>query len=162
MRARLFAAAIGLLAAVLPATASASGGMTVATATTIPLTNRVLVSVPVSVVCTDIAGLTPFFDQIKVDVSQANGRSVSHGSGGITASSGFTTTFTPLFTCDGTTVNSFVVPVVADTGGTPFHGGPAVVTVSTLREEGVSCGVSCFTNIQDLTGSTGTVPVKLH
>ncbi len=162
MRARLMIATVGLAVALLPISASASdSGMTVTTANSMQLTDRVLVSVPVSVVCTDIAGLTPFFDRITVNVNQAFGTSISHGSATISAVFGFGTTSTPLFTCNGTTVNQFVIPVLADTSGTPFHGGPAIVTADTVREEGTSCGPGCFTNLQSIAGSTGPISVRL-
>lgn len=158
MRARLILATVGLVAALVPVSAGASAGdMTVTTVTRLQLTNRVLVAVPVSVVCTDFPGLTATFDDVTVAIKQASGHSTADGRGELFGGGG-----NLLFTCDGTTVNRFVVPVLTNPGSSPFHGGPAIATVFAFRQEGLICGVMCLTNVQNLTASTGPVPVKLR
>jgi hypothetical protein len=101
------------------------------------VTNRLLVSVPVQVVCDEIGnpGDITLGDTVSVTVSQANGKSVSSGTGSVSA--GPTSMYNPgspgFLTCDGSTVNTVTVPVQ---GTGPFHGGGAVVSVSTYHSVG--------------------------
>ncbi len=109
--------------------ASADTGMTV-TMGTPTVSARLLVTVPVSVVCADIpGGLVTTYDNVTVTISQASSSGVSTATGQLEGGSFFSTS--GLFTCDGTTVNNFTFSLVASS---PFHGGPAVATVTTVHD----------------------------
>src|SRR5882757_2407257 len=126
MRARFLAVvAVALAAALGPVSAGAAGGsITANMATSLELSAKILVTVPVTVVCTDIPGLTPFSDAVSVSIEQAHGSTTSHGSGVLEGGSG-----SPLLlTCDGTTVNTIIINVLADTNGSPFKTGAAIAT----------------------------------
>lgn len=160
MRARFVAVvAVVLAAALAPVSAGAAGGsVTVSMATSLKLSAKILVTVPVTVVCSDVPGLTPIDDGVTVTIEQAHSSTISHGSGGI--GGGFGSPL--LLTCDGTTVNSVSVNVLADTSGSPFKTGAAIATASASRTDGTSCGPGCFTNFQLNNGSTGPMAVKLR
>ena len=120
------AAAVGvgaLLVAVTAAPANASTN-TITVGPTGTVTNRILVSVSVTIVCDPLPD-TPFFSGASVTVHQANGKQVSTGTGGASAFSGPNA---PFLTCDGVTANTAVVQVLPDPGSGPFKGGGAVVT----------------------------------
>jgi hypothetical protein len=107
-----------------------------------PLTvaNRLLVSVPVHVVCAPIGspGDITLSDNVTVSVSQVDGKSVSSGTATISAGpfSPQNPTAPGFLTCDGSTVNTVIVPVQ---GNGPFHGGGAIVSASTSHSVG-----TCF------------------
>jgi len=113
-------------------TAGASGSVTVSVGSPIQVTNRVMVSVPVKVVCDPLAGDT-FVDRVYVQVQQANGRDVSSGSASFEAGPGSPFKGAPFLTCDGSTVNTVTVNVV---GNGPFHGGGAIVTAAATHTVG--------------------------
>jgi|ERR1041385_835987 hypothetical protein len=116
--------------AVLP-TSMADGTMTVSAPRGLELDADVLVRVPITVVCKDPAGATGFQDFIAVPIEQAHANTVSHGNGSVIDGAG-----DPLvLICDGTTVNSLTINVLADTASSPFKNGAAVMTVSVSRFE---------------------------
>jgi len=95
------AAAVGvgaLLVAVTAAPANASTN-TITVGPTGTVTNRILVSVSVTIVCDPLPD-TPFFSGASVTVQQANGKQVSTGTGGASTFSGPNA---PFLTCDGVT-----------------------------------------------------------
>ena len=95
------AAAVGvgaLLVAVTAAPANASTN-TITVGPTGTVTNRILVSVSVTIVCDPLPDM-PFFSGASVTVHQANGKQVSTGTGGASTFSGPNA---PFLTCDGVT-----------------------------------------------------------
>ena len=96
---------------------------------TATLTARILIHVPVQVVCAPLGGTYVVADTVMVNVQEAAGKSVSSGSGQVVGGS-FYAGPTCLFTCDGVTKNVVTVPVVPATGSGPFHKGTAIVTVN--------------------------------
>jgi hypothetical protein len=119
-------------------TAGASGSVAVSVGSPIQVTNRVMVSVPVNVVCDPLEGDTAV-DRVYVQVQQANGKSVTSGSATVEAGPVSPFKGNPFLTCDGTTVNTVTVNVV---GNGPFHGGGAIVTASATHSVG-SCTFFC-------------------
>ncbi len=146
--ARLLAVGAFVLAAALPTTASAAGGgggvgMTVAIGSPITLTDRILVTVPVTVTCTTTLANLFQFGSIFVSIQQASGQSVSHGSGRLTLTS-----------CPATpqTFNVLVTPDQFPTPSGPFHGGGAIAFA------GAS---ACDITFICIGGSVGPVSVRL-
>jgi len=143
--ARLLAVGAFVLAAAIPTTASAAGGgggagMTVAIGSPITLTDRILVSVPVTVTCTTTLANPFLFGSIFVSVQQASGQSVSHGSGGLALAS-----------CPATP-QTFNVLVTPDLASGPFHGGGAIAFA------GAS---ACDITFICIGGSVGPLSVRL-
>jgi hypothetical protein len=118
--------------------ASASGSLTVSLGSPLQVTNRVMVTVPVHVVCDPLTGDTAV-DRVYVQVQQANGKSISSGSATIEAGPVSPYRGTPFLTCDGSTVNTVNVNVV---GNGPFHGGGAIVTAAATHSVGF-CSFFC-------------------
>jgi hypothetical protein len=148
-----FAFALALAA---PTAASASTPMRITVGAPITVANKLLISVPVTVVCDPLPNV-PMQDFVSVQVTQARGKSVSHATGFFTSSS------QPYLTCDGTTANELTVLAMPDSTSGPFNPGPAVLTAMAFHETATSCGVpGCFTNFQSESASTGPVPVSLH
>jgi hypothetical protein len=117
--------------------------MTFAIGSPITLTNRVLVTVPVTVTCTTQLA-NPFqFGNVFVSIQQASGRSVSHGSGGLNLTS---CPVTPQ------TFNVLVTPDLFPSPSGPFHGGGAIAFA------GAS---ACDTFSICIGGSVGPVSVRL-
>jgi hypothetical protein len=147
---------VGLNAASARADASA---VTVTVGATATLTDRVLIAVPVTVVCAPLPD-TPTTDVVSVQVVQAAGRDVSRGFALIFGDVSSGTTF---LTCDGSTPNQMVVSVLPEVGSGPFHGGAAIVTAFASHTTGESCGFpGCFFNFQTESGTSGPVSVKLR
>ncbi len=146
MRLKLVGAIVaGILLTALSA-APASAITNTITIGTVTLTNRVLVEVPVTVVCDPVPDATQSF--LGVLVRQASGRAVATGTA-------FETTFGTeplLFTCDGVTQNHLVADVLPDPGSPPFHGGGAIALAS-FSVGSFSTGDS---------GSTGYIPVTIR
>jgi hypothetical protein len=102
------------------------------------LTNRVLVELPVTVTCSPFdPTLVLFMSQLTVSVEQAAGQRIARG---------FGTAFNAVPACDGTPYTT-VVRLLADPLGAPFHGGPAVFSVSAAATAGTPCPFfpGCFT-----------------
>jgi hypothetical protein len=148
MRTRLTALVVTIAAALLPVSASASTGELTITLGTPTVAARVLVSVPMAVVCTDIPGPTPVSDIVFVSLEQASGQSVTQGTGQL----GQFFFPTLLLTCDGVTVNHLTVSVLANAGGTPWHGGPAILSAFVIR---------FYLDNESISASTGPVTVNL-
>jgi hypothetical protein len=149
------AGAIGVAGILLTTLSAAPASATTNTITigSVTLTARVLVAVPVTVVCDPLAG-AGVSDQFETDVSafvtQASGQAVATGQGGIT-------TVSPqplLLTCDGVTQNNVVVDVLPLPGSPPFHGGSAIINASfDFFDFATQVGEG---------GSTGNVAVKIR
>ncbi len=127
--------------------------VTVTVGATASLTNKVLVTVPVTVVCAPLPN-DPFSDEVSVQVIQASGQDVSRASGSLFGRS--------LLTCDGSTPNNVIVSALPDPGSGPFHGGRAIVTAFASHSTGVNCGPDCFFDIQTEFGNSGPASVKLR
>ena len=123
------------------ASATAAPGITATPGEPVTLQNRVVVNVPVTVVC-DSLGLTDAIgDFVSLTLQQASGRDITTGTGSLGAAFSFPGA-PSFFTCDGTG-HTFVVPVLPDAGEGPFHGGPAVITgVFAHHSEGSGCDPS--------------------
>jgi hypothetical protein len=151
----LFATAMFGLAA---SSAGATGIMTI-TVGTPTVTNKLLVTVPVQVVCDAQNGDPTEMDLVHVDLSQANGKTVTTGSGQVAGGPGdfFTNNVGPFLTCDGKTVNNVAVTVL---GNGQYKGGGAIITVNASQSVGTGCSFGCVTASESATvGPTG---IKLH
>lgn len=124
---RLAAVASFAAAAVVPVTASASGGgfpgtgITVTIGSPISLQDRILVDVPVTITCTQPLTNGFGFAQVTASVQQAGGRNVATGSG-----------FLSLDQCP-SSPTTYVLQVLTqpssqNTAPIPFHGGPAIAS----------------------------------
>jgi len=146
--ARLVVAAATLTAvAAVPVTAlaDASTTMTIDVGQSITLQNKLLVTVPVTITCPGplTAGFMPGF--VNVTIEQANGKSVSHGTGGVS-----------LAACD-TTPQTFLIQVTPDilpVASPPFRKGSAILMVTSQICDN-NFPQTCFL------GSVGWVTVKL-
>ena len=121
------AAAVGvgaLLVAVTAAPANASTN-TITVGPTGTVTNRILVSVSVTIVCDPLPD-TPFFSGASVTVQQANGKQVSTGTGGASTFSGPNAHRSSHATVSSRTPRWS--RFFRDPGSGPFKGGGAVVT----------------------------------
>ena len=128
-------AASAALVAVVPVAAPAGATTTGITVNhgKIRVLANVLVVVPLKVVCAGLGG-TWFSDSVQVSLLEANGSSVSNGTG-MTDSGGVYQNVGPLFVCDGTTVNTVRVNVLPAAGSGPFSPGKAVITISVNHGE---------------------------
>jgi len=149
-------AQLALSATGLPS-ASADSGMTVALGQP-TLTSRLLVTVPVTVVCDPLSDPT-YSDDVYVSIQQASGRSVSTGSGRVDGGPQSMGPSAPVFTCDGTTQNAISVSVVPDIGSSPFHGGPAIFQVYASHSAG-TCSYYCVVTATE-SGHVGPISVNL-
>jgi hypothetical protein len=95
------------------------------------LAARILINVPVNVVCAQLGGTYVISDTVSVSIQEASGKTVSSGSGQVVGGSFYGAP--PLFTCDGSTNNVVTVPVLPSTGSGPFHNGKAIVTVTVFH-----------------------------
>jgi hypothetical protein len=123
MRLKLVGAIVAGIVLTALSAAPASATTNTITLGTVTLTNRILVEVPVTVVCDPVPDAVE--SELSVSVSQASGQAVATGSA-------FSETFFGpiLFTCDSITENHFVIDVLPDPGSPPFHGGGAIVRAS--------------------------------
>ena len=137
-------------------TAGATGTMTVKISSPIQVTNKLMVSIPVQVVCDPLEGDTTV-DRVAVQVQQANGKSVSSASGSVEGGAASPFRGEPFLTCDGTTVNTVVVNVV---GNGPFHGGGAIVSASATHAVG-SCTFFCQQTDSEFAG-LGPVAMQMR
>ncbi len=142
---------LSILIAALTATGANAATNTIAIGSPVTVTDRILVAVPVTIVCDPLPN-TPFETDVHVTLEQASGSSVSTGTGG---SGG------PL-TCDGVTQNALVVDVTPDSGSGPFHGGGAIVRASFFYATAVSCGPNCFFMFNSEFGSSPLTPISLR
>jgi hypothetical protein len=153
-----FLPAAGAVLAACAATASAADALTVSPGTP-SLTGRVAITAPVTVTCSPFdPTLTLNFENISVQVEQAAGKAIAHGSG---------TTFsfgqTSLFRCDGSQT-TVPITVYADLTGPPFHGGEAVFTETASANAATPCfpgSTTCFTS-PTANQSAGTGPIALN
>jgi hypothetical protein len=151
------ATAIIAACAGIPSTADA---MTVSLGTP-SLTSRVAITEPVTVACSPFdSSLTLASENIHVDVEQAAGKAIAHGS----ATNG---SFLPalLFTCDGSQ-RSVPMTLYADPTGPPFRGGQAVFTVAASASAATPCfpgSTTCFTSpIAGQSATQGPTALNLH
>ena len=146
------AGAIGAAGILLTTLSAAPASATTNTITIGPvtLTDRVLVTVPVTVVCDPLGTVTDQFqNSLSVSVTQASGQAVATGSLDI-----LTVSPQLIFTCDGVTQNHVVADVFPAAGSPPFHGGPAIISAS--------FGVFDFATQTGEGGSTGNLSVTIH
>jgi hypothetical protein len=158
MRLRL-AGAIGLAGLLVAISAGAASATTnTVTVGSGTLTGRILITVPVTVVCDPLPG--NYVDtNIGVTVQQANGKQVATASGGQ-----FTVLPTPSpLTCDGVTPNTVEIQARPD-GGIPFHGGTAFVTATFTYDTGylVGGGCNCWQVTNSESGSSPITKVSLR
>lgn len=111
--------------------------------------SRLLVTVPVTVVCAPLTDMT-LVDSVSVTIEQASGRTISSGFGTVTGGPfSMQQSNPPFLSCDGVTPNSVAVSVLPSQGSGPFHGGPAILTVSA----GHSAGTCVFPGFCQVTGT---------
>src|SRR5215469_13814834 len=128
---------LGLLLVIIGASAARATTNTITVGSNATLSHRLLISVPVTVVCDPLTDT--FIDSVVyVNVQQANGRQIATASGSLYSSS--TTNF---LTCDGVTQNHVVVQATPNASGPPFHGGAAFATATFLVENGILFGGGC-------------------
>jgi hypothetical protein len=149
---RLLALVVTPMALVVLSAAPASAAVTV-TAGAAELTNRLLITVPVSVVCDPLPNI-PFGDFVGVEIVQASGQEINRASGYLSDYE--------LFICDGDTVNDVVVQAFPEADSGPFHGGPAIATIRVIHSTAESCGPSCFWMVQNDYGLLGPIPIHLR
>jgi hypothetical protein len=152
------AGAVGLAGLVMAISAGAASAST-NTVTVGPgtVTGRILITVPVTVVCDPLPG--KYVDAgISVTVQQANGKQVSTASGGISDSLP-----TPsALTCDGVTQNTLEIQATPTPGSGPFHGGTAIVTANFNYDTGISYPGGYFQITNSESGTSGITVVSLH
>jgi hypothetical protein len=151
-------APIGLVATTQAPDAYADNGMTITVGTPM-LTSRLLLTVPVSVVCAPLPD-TPISDFVSVSVEEAYGRSVSTGSATVGGGPGSVYGGNTFLTCDGVTQNVVMLSVLPDSGSGPFHGGGAIFTVQASH----AAGTCEFPGFCQATGSEGAQvgPTSIH
>jgi len=145
-------------AALTPAVAMAST-FTLSTGTP-SLTDRTLITLPVTVSCSiDPAVANYIFDEsISASVQQPSGRSFATGTGVL-----FGYQANPIFLCDGST-KTVTMAVLANPAGPPFHGGPAILSVGVSVTAGFEafpgcgCGPITFSD----SSNVGPQSVTLH
>jgi hypothetical protein len=159
LRCRMLLPAAAILA-VCAATASAANAMTISPGKP-SLTGRVAITEPVTVTCSAFdPSLTLLSENVTVQVEQAVGKAIAHGSGSAES-------FLPalLFPCDGSN-SSVPITIYADTTGPPFHRGKAVFTVSALAGASTPCfpgSTTCFTNPTAVqSASTGPIALSMR
>jgi hypothetical protein len=137
--------------------------LTLTVGTPIRVTNRLLVSVPIQVVCQPIGNPADITlnDSVNVSLSQANGKSVSTGSAMVSSGpfSPQNPTGTGLFTCDGSTVNTLTVQVL---GNATFRGGGAILTASASHSVGTCIFQGFCQSSGNESASVGPVGVPLR
>ena len=153
---RLLPAATAILAAC-AATTSAADAVTI-TPGKPSLTGRVAITEPVTVTCSPFdPTLTLDSESINVQVEQAAGKAIAHGTG-------FSSSFLPtlLFPCDGSQ-STVPITIYADPAGPPFHRGKAVFTETASAGAATPCfpgSTTCFTNPSAIQ-SAGAGPITL-
>ena len=160
VRTTLLASIVVVLGAVFTSTVANAQGLTVTIGAPDLSTDRVSITVPVTVSCAPFdASLTHFASDVRVTVQQASGRQIARGTGSITS-------FLPdlLFPCD-TTEHTLTVVVLADPLGPPFHGGPAALSARVTASAGTPCfpgSTNCFTNLSGQLALVGPTTVNLR
>ena len=150
------AALVGIAATFALSSPAGAAGMSVTVGSPIQVANRLLVTVPVNVVCDPLDG-TPIADNVSVQIEQVNGKSVSSGQATLSGGPASPVRGDTFLTCDGTTVNTLNVKIV---GSGPFHGGGAIVSASASHAVG-SCTFFCTTTASE-SASPGPTPVNLR
>ncbi|MFF0265154.1 hypothetical protein [Kribbella sp. NPDC004536] len=151
MRSRL-AAVIGFAALLVTVSATPASATTntISIGSNATLSHRLLISVPVTVVCDPLTDT--FIDtSVSVNVQQANGKQIATATGQLFSRS------TNFLTCDGVTLNHVVVQATPNAGSPPFHGGPAFATASFSVEYGINPlfpGCGCFQVTNSDSGSS--------
>lgn len=125
------------------------------------LTDRLAVTEPVTVSCSPFdPSLALVSEDLTVSVQQASGRTIAHGS-----ASNYSFAPDYLFACDNSQT-TIPVTVLADTAGGPFHGGPALITVSAHAGAATPCwpgSTTCFTDPGAMQSvSAGPTSLNLH
>jgi hypothetical protein len=153
---RLLPAAVAVLAGC-GATASAAEALTISPGSP-TLTGRIAITEPVMVTCSPFdPTLTLDSESLNVQVEQAAGKAIAHGTG-------FTSSFSPtsLFPCDDSQ-STVPITIYADPAGPPFHRGKAVFTETASAGAATPCfpgSTTCFTNPSAIQ-SAGTGPIAL-
>jgi hypothetical protein len=142
------------------ATGSAADALTISPGTP-SLTGRVAITAPVTVTCSPFdPTLTLDSENINLQVEQAAGKAIAHGTGS-------TGSFSPtsLFPCDGSQ-STVPITIYADPAGPPFHRGKAVFTETASAGAATACfpgSTTCFTNPSATqSASTGAVVLAMH
>lgn len=149
---------VALILIVFAATASAATAATV-TLGTPTLTGRVAITEPITVTCSPFdPSLTLTSETIYVQVEQAAGTAIAHGSA---VSAGFLPALQ--FPCDGIPT-TIPITINADSAGPPFHGGNAVFTASVTANAATPCfpgSTTCFIS-PSATQSANAGPTALN
>jgi hypothetical protein len=139
---------VGLLSV---ARAAADSRMTLVVGPSATLTDRILVTAPVTITCSplvsDLFSGSPAAPFLQVTVSQAAGKTVHGGSNVMSL---------PASSCDNT---AHTMPVSV-TGG-PFHGGTAIISASAYMCGFLTTPVGTSTSFICENANAGPLPVKL-
>ena len=136
----------GVLLTALTALPAGAATNTVTIGAPVTLTYRILVAVPVTVVCDPVAGTVQEID-VSVAVTEAVGKKVASGQ----ATDASISPQPPLLTCDGVTQNHLVVDVIPAGGSPPFRYGGAII----------QAGFFIFTDSGNESGNSPYTPVRL-
>ena len=152
-------AVIGLAAVLVTVSAAAASAATntVTVGSSGTLTSRILIKVPVTVVCDPLPD-SFVASSVSISVQQANGKQIS-------TATGFLSSITPapsLLTCDGVTQNTVVVTATLDAGSGPFHGGAAIVIANFFYDTGLIFGGGSFQITNSESGISPFSKVSLH
>jgi hypothetical protein len=148
----------GIVGAVVSTTAASATTNTISVGSTGALTSRILIEIPVTVVCDPLPN-SFVDDSVSITVEQANGKQVSTASGTV----GSFEPAAPTLICDGVTQNTMMVPATPNPGSGPFHGGSAVVTIASFSyQTGIIFGPGSFEPTNTDIGFISNVVVSLR
>ena len=150
---------VGVAAVADSPSAFADTGMTLSVGSP-TLTSRLLLSVPVTIVCSPTSDPT-LSDYLSVSIQQAYGRTVSTGSATMGGGPFSVYGGNPFLNCDGVTSNQITVNVLPDRGSRPFHGGAAIITVDASHSAGTCEFFSCqVTGSDDAEVGPSSITIK--
>jgi hypothetical protein len=152
-----FLAPLALIATGLPP-ASAQNSVTI-TVGKVKLTDRILVTVPVNIVCAPLPD-TAIGDDVSVSIVEAVGKQVSTGSGEVGGGPDSAFGGQPFLTCDGSTNNIVVVSVLPASGSGPFKKGKAIFTIRVTHTTG-TCSNGCQETASE-SGQFGPASVNMR
>jgi hypothetical protein len=153
--------ALTIAAAALVPISGAASGFTL-TAGSPRLTDRTLITMPVTVSCPAIDPTVATFifnETVTVNAQQPAGRSFATASGTAFGSQ----TSSLIFPCDGSST-VLTVSMLANPSGPPFHGGPAIFTLSASVTAGFEAfpGCGCGSVTLNESAVAGPMQLQLH
>lgn len=154
-----FTLIVALVIALAPLPARAAGTLTITIGPKITLTNRLLIRIPVTIVCDPLPN-TPVYSSVGADIQQASGKQINRGYGYIY--NDIRENSPPTWTCDGVTKNLIILELLPDSNSGPFHGGPAIIRVQAAYQTAALCGSNyCWSDLQTDYADTGFISVTI-